>query len=205
MRRPLSVADAVDGKVIIIYRAVGVGTNWLAARREGEKVDIMGPLGRGFTLEAKRPLLVGGGIGVAPLLNVARGFCGRADSGVLLAGRNKGEITYWQPMFKDFCRFIYITTDDGSMGVHGNALAVLPRAVAEGGYDCVYACGPPPMLKAIAAFVIEKGISCQLSLESRMGCGLGACQACSCQGADGKRKRICLNGPVFAAGEVEGL
>ncbi|MDR2006564.1 MAG: dihydroorotate dehydrogenase electron transfer subunit, partial [Acidaminococcales bacterium] len=93
LRRPLSVADAVDGRVIIIYRALGVGTNWLSARREGERVDIMGPLGHGFTLQAKRPLLVGGGIGIAPLLGVARGFAGRSGSGILLAGRNKDEIT----------------------------------------------------------------------------------------------------------------
>ncbi|MDR3348075.1 MAG: dihydroorotate dehydrogenase electron transfer subunit [Acidaminococcales bacterium] len=205
LRRPLSVADAADGRITIIYRAAGVGTSWLAARREGEKVDIMGPLGHGFSLEAKRPLLVGGGIGIAPLISVARSFAGRFGSGIVLAGRNKDEITYWQAMFKDLCHCVYIATDDGSMGIRGNALAVLPQAAEEGGYDCIYACGPPPMLKAIAAFVRQKNIPCQLSLESRMGCGLGACQACSCQGADGKRKRICLNGPVFAAGEVEGL
>jgi dihydroorotate dehydrogenase electron transfer subunit len=205
LRRPLSIADAVDGRILIIYRAVGAGTNWLAARRAGETVDVMGPLGHGFTLDAGRPVLVGGGIGIAPLLNVARGFSGGAGSGILLAGRNKSEITYWRPMFEDFCHSVYVTTDDGSTGTRGNALALLPQTVEADRYDSIYACGPPPMLRAIAAFVKERGLPCQLSLESRMGCGLGACQACACSGTDGCRRRVCLNGPVFAAGEVDGL
>jgi dihydroorotate dehydrogenase electron transfer subunit len=204
LRRPLSIADAADGRITIIYRAVGAGTNWLAGRRESEEINIMGPLGSGFTLDAQRPLLVGGGIGIAPLLSVARAFSERGGSGILLAGRNRSEIAYWRPMFEDFCRSIYVTTVDGSAGTRGNALAILPQAAAEGGYDSIYTCGPPPMLRAIAAFVKERDIPCQLSLESHMACGLGACQACSCAGTDGKRKRICLNGPVFAAGEVQG-
>jgi dihydroorotate dehydrogenase electron transfer subunit len=205
LRRPLSIADFADDELTIVYRTVGLGTQWLSERRAGDPVDIVGPLGRGFTLEANRPLLVGGGVGLAPLLSVARFYAERGRADILLAGRSRGEVVFWEDLFRDWCSRIHITTDDGSLGVHGNALALLPGLADSGLYDFIYACGPSPMLTAIIDLVKGKNIACQVSLESRMGCGLGVCWACAVTGADHKRKKICLNGPVFWAGEVDGL
>ena len=201
LRRPLSVADVQEERLTVIYRAIGTGTGWLAERQRGETVDMVGPLGHGFSLSAQKPLLAGGGLGIAPLLYLARAFAAQGTvAALLLADRTAKEISYWQSMFDRLYQDIYITTDDGSAGVHGNALAVLPKAAEN--RDCIYACGPVPMLKAITKFVEQANIPCQVSLESHMACGLGACQACSCPTAAGVRRRICLNGPVFAAGEV---
>jgi dihydroorotate dehydrogenase electron transfer subunit len=206
LRRPISVADVEGERLTLIYRTVGEGSKWLASCAQGQMVDLLGPLGRGFAPEGQKPILAGGGIGLAPLLYLARAFAGKqTPAAILLAGRNKSEILFWQELFAGLCAKAYVTTDDGSMGVKGHALMLLPQAVREGGYDYAYACGPSPMLKAVAGFVKEERLPCQLSLESRMGCGLGLCLACACSGKEGKRQRICLNGPVFAAGEVEGL
>ncbi|MDR0968325.1 MAG: dihydroorotate dehydrogenase electron transfer subunit [Holosporaceae bacterium] len=200
LRRPISIADVSGDRLSIIYRVVGDGTRWLSERGEGELIDVMGPLGNGFELNAKKPLLVGGGIGIAPLLYLARAF-GDSSSDVLLATRSEEETTYWLEMFSSFCSNVHIATNDGSLGTRGNALDILPNIA--GSCDAIYSCGPAPMLRAVSDFALKANIPCQLSLESHMACGLGVCLSCSCASSDGKRKKICVDGPVFKAGEIE--
>ena len=204
LRRPISIADIKDNKLTLFYRLLGEGTNFLSHYKPGETVDILGPLGHGFKLEGKNPLLVGGGIGIAPLLYLARLFHPATPADILLAGRCAAEM-FWVDIFKPFCKNIYITTDDGSMGTKGNAMALLPELLHSGQFDHLYTCGPDPMLKGVAKETQLQKIPAQLSLERYMCCGLGACLACACEGTDGKRLKVCLNGPVFNAGEVLGL
>ncbi len=200
LRRPISIGDVEDGKLALFYRVIGHGTAWLASCRNGDTIDLVGPLGNGFKLDAKKPLLVGGGIGIAPLVLLARQFCPMPVD-ILLAGRCKEEM-FWLGQFAGSCQHTYITTDDGSMGTKGTALALLPELLASGNYDQVYSCGPGPMLRAVSKETLAKGVPCQLSLEKYMSCGLGACLSCACTATGGKRVKVCLNGPVFMAGEV---
>ncbi len=201
LRRPFGVAgaDAAAGTIAVYYRVLGQGTRALTALRAGDAADCLGPLGRGFDMRAKRPLLVGGGMGLAPLLFLAARFGGAAD--VLLGGRNRGEV-FWEALFAPFARASFVTTDDGSAGRRGFVTALLPELLAAGGYDCVYTCGPDVMMRGVAKLAAAHGVPCQVSLEKRMACGLGACLSCALDAADGARKKVCRDGPVFWARDV---
>lgn len=203
LRRPISIADIVGDNLVLIYRTVGEGTKWLADCDVGQLVNVMGPLGNGFKITGKKPLLVGGGIGIAPLVYLSKTLCGDTPVSVLLAGRTSKEM-FWTELFKENCQNTYITTDDGSMGTKGTVVNILPELLAKEGFDVIYSCGPEPMLQAVSKLALKQEIECQLSLEKYMACGIGACLSCSCSGKD-RRLRVCLNGPVFNAGEVEGL
>lgn len=202
LRRPISVADvdAAAQTITFIYRVIGEGTKVLTALAIGQMLDIVGPLGNGFSLNAKKALLVGGGVGIAPLIYLSRALCGGSNQ-VLLAGRNSREL-FWQSEFQNSCEKIHITTDDGSLGVKGNALALLPDLLASGEYDYVYSCGPAPMMQGVAKLAEQYGIPCEVSLEKYMACGLGACLSCSCATKSGKRVKVCTEGPVFPSTEV---
>ena len=204
LRRPFSIAD-VDrekGTVSFIYRIVGRGTAYLAERKENSLVDCMGPLGNGFALPAAgTPLLVGGGMGLAPLIYLAKRLCPKPVE-LLMGGRTKEEL-FWQDMFGSLCRNLHITTDDGSAGIHGNVADLLPGLLADRHFDIIYACGPQGMLARVQEIALHAKIPCQVSLEKYMACGVGACLSCTCAGSDGKRRKICTDGPVFWAGEVE--
>lgn len=204
LRRPFSIAD-IDrekGTVSFIYRIVGRGTAYLAELKEDSLVDCMGPLGNGFDLPATRtPLLVGGGMGLAPLIYLAKRLCPKPVE-LLMGGRTKEEL-FWQDMFGSLCRNLHITTDDGSAGIHGNVADLLPGLLADRHFDIIYACGPHGMLARVQEIALHAKIPCQVSLEKYMACGVGACLSCTCAGSDGKRRKICTDGPVFWAGEVE--
>lgn len=202
LRRPLSIAnvDAAAGTVTVIYRIVGPGTALLGALPVGSTVDCMGPLGTGFDLQCCRPLLVGGGMGLAPLVYLAQQLCPRPVE-VLMGGRTKQEL-FWQDIFKQTCDKTHITTDDGSLGQRGMAVDLLPELLKSQRFDMIYTCGPRPMMEKVAQQAKLQGIPCQVSLEEHMACGVGACLSCTCAGSDGKRKKICTDGPVFWAGEV---
>lgn len=205
LRRPISIADVEDDKLTIIYRIVGEGTQLMSECKTGESVNILGPLGKGFDLTAQKPLLTGGGIGIAPMIFLARALQAKRPS-LLLAARSKEDVVFWKELFQAYCPQIDVTTDDGSLGTKGNIMALLPQLCENEAYDKIYTCGPTPMLKAIASYSQEINVPCQLSLESHMACGIGVCLACSCNSADkSQRLKICQNGPVFEAGEVEGL
>ncbi|WP_337465399.1 dihydroorotate dehydrogenase electron transfer subunit, partial [Acidaminococcus timonensis] len=180
LRRPFGVAgvDVAKGNFSLIYRVVGETTELMETLEPGAEISVVGPLGHGFDLSARHGLLVGGGVGLAPLH-----FLAQADPGhkmeVIVGGRTKAEV-FWSELFRDKTARQYETTDDGSYGVKGTVNAVLPDLLKTGQYDCVYVCGPSPMMKAVVKVVKTYGVPCQVSLEKYMGCGLGACLSCSC-------------------------
>ncbi len=203
--RPISICE-VDKEfrsIRVVYRVVGEGTKEFSKLKAGARVDIMGPLGNGYTLKSEgRALLIAGGIGIPPMLELAKSLpcektivVGYRDAEVFLADdlENYGQV--------------YIATEDGSVGTKGTVLDAI-RKFDLGG-DVIYSCGPTPMLKAVKAFASEKNIECQISLEEKMACGIGACLACVCKSKDVDHhthvhnKRICKDGPVFNAQEVE--
>lgn len=201
LRRPFSIGSVnlSDNSLSIYYRIVGRGTDMMAALKENDVVDCLGPLGRGFELTGKRPLLIGGGMGIAPLLFLAERLCPR-PSQVLIGGRTETEL-FWHSLFKESCERIVLTTDDGTVGLRGTTIDALPDLLTEK-IDMVYACGPKIMLQGVVEKAQKAGIPCQVSLEEHMACGLGACLSCTCQATDGTRKKICADGPVFWAEEV---
>ena len=203
LRRPLGIAcvDKKYGAVSLIYRIVGDATKILADACSGDRLSLVGPLGHGFDLSAKHPLLVGGGTGLAPLWYLAQSMVDEGIRPDVLMGGRTAEDLFWRDMYIDLVERMGFTTDDGSLGTPGTVMAELPLMLRRLHYDCVYVCGPVPMMKAVSAAVLEKGIKCQVSLEKYMGCGLGACLSCSCQGV-GRRLKVCQDGPVFWAEEV---
>ena len=202
--RPISLCgiDRERGILRIVYRVAGAGTAEFSAYRAGDSVEIMGPLGNGFTLKDKKAILIGGGIGVPPMLELMKELsCERT---AVLGYRDQ------QLFLKDefeACGPVCVATEDGSAGTKGNVLDAIREQGVQG--EIIYACGPTPMLRAVKAYAMEKGIECYISLEECMACGIGACLACVCQSKDVDshshvhNKRICKDGPVFAAEEVE--
>ncbi|MBX5466349.1 MAG: dihydroorotate dehydrogenase electron transfer subunit [Firmicutes bacterium] len=210
LRRPLSFSrlDPASGLAAVLFRVVGRGTAWLAARREGEPLDLLGPLGRGFPPpEPDRPwCLVGGGVGIPPLFAAwARWKASLRAPITVIAGARTREAVVMVEDFRAGGAEPWVTTDDGSLGEAGTVLGPLRRWLASHPQGQVYACGPTPMLAAVAAAVQGHG-PCYLGLEQRMGCGVGACLACVVPAADRATwppwRRVCCDGPVFLAEEV---
>lgn len=201
LRRPISISDVdvAHDTITLIYRIVGKGTELLADYMPGEELDCMGPLGHGFTIQGERPLLVGGGMGLAPLIYLARSLCPRPTQ-VLMGGRTETEL-FWTELFQEVCDQLHITTDDGSMGVQGTVIDLLHKLSKEE-YDMIYTCGPRPMMEAVATWAKQQHIPCQVSLEEHMACGMGVCLVCTCATNDGKRRKVCTEGPAFWAEEV---
>lgn len=206
LRRPISICriDKAEGTLRIVFEKRGEGTAWLSKCKEGDELDILGPLGNGFPLcdTKKNVLVVGGGIGVPPLLGIADFAADGCDA--VLGFRDKDHLCLIDD-FKSVAGNVFVMTDDGSFGEKGFVTERVRALVNEKSYDAVYACGPSPMLKAVSALAAEKGIDCYISLEERMGCGIGACLVCACKikTADGeKHLHVCKDGPVFKASEV---
>jgi dihydroorotate dehydrogenase electron transfer subunit len=206
LRRPISVCscmeDEPDDLLSIVFEVRGEGTRWLAGRELGDSLDVLGLAGNGFDLKPEgRYLLVGGGIGIPPMLGCAQYTGGRATA--ILGGRSRDKIIL-EEFFREDCAKVLCATDDGSLGYHGFVDALVRRELSEDrGYDGVLACGPKPMLRNVARVAEEFGIPCQVSMEERMGCGVGACLVCACDMADGSRKHVCKDGPVFDSREVD--
>ena len=208
LRRPISVCacqagegDAPD-RLTVVFEVRGEGTAWLAGRREGQSLDVMGLLGNGFTLrEGKKAFLIGGGIGVPPMLGCAQYAPGRCTA---ILGFRSGDRVMLEEQFRSVCSQVQVATDDGSYGFHGYVDALVRRELeGDRGYDAVLACGPRPMLRNVARAAEDFGVRCLVSMEERMGCGVGACLVCACDMADGSRKHVCKDGPVFEAREVD--
>lgn len=200
LRRPISICEIKDDELRFIFRVKGVGTKALAEKNTGDMLDVLGPLGNGFDIENVngKSVLIGGGIGIFPLLQVAK----KLDNATVLLGfRTDAEI-----MLKDeFLKYtdnVLIATDDGSFGFKGTTADLLLKVISDGKPDRIYTCGPMPMMKAISDIAVKNGIKTQVSLEERMGCGIGACMTCTCNVA-GEKKRVCKDGPVFDASEVD--
>lgn len=197
LRRPLGIAGTKNDVITIFFRAVGHGTDILSKKRVGDCLNILGALGNGFTPCDGKLLLVGGGMGLAPLLCAAEKF----DSDVLIGGRNSNEVNFWIDEFRPLVKNIFITTDDGSIGKKGFVTDLLPDIPRD--YSAIYTCGPEIMMRGVAKFATDNNLPCEVSFERRMACGLGACLSCSIDTADGRRK-VCKDGPVFDAKKVFG-
>ena len=207
--RPISICeiDKEAGQLRVVYRVTGenTGTKQFSQMKAGDIVPVIGPLGNGFPLEkaeGKKAFLMGGGIGVPPILELAKQLnCEKQ----IVVGYRDAE-TFLREQF-EANGTVYISTEDGSVGTKGNVM----NAIAENGLtaDIIYACGPTPMLRAIKSYAEENGIECYISLEERMACGIGACLACVCKSKEKDHhthvhnKRICKEGPVFLSTEVE--
>jgi len=203
LRRPISICGIEGEDMRIVVDDRGAGTAWLCARSKGETLDVLGPLGRGFTIiPGERVLLAGGGIGAPPLLYAASA-CECPDA--VLGFRNAHAVML-EDDFGKFCGRVGVCTDDGSYGAHCLADSLVSAALERGSYARILACGPHPMLESIAPIARKAGIPCEVSLEQRMGCGVGACLVCACKatGADGQGKmsHVCADGPVYNAEEV---
>lgn len=198
LRRPISICDVDQQKKTLrfVFEIRGEGTEQLSQYKVGESFDLLAPLGNGFQLEdtSRKALFVGGGIGVPPLLNPAKQF--GANATVVLGFRNASAMILKEDFEQAGCRVI-IATDDGSYGYHGLVTQCLDDIEA----DVIFACGPTPMLKAVAAVAQERQVPCQVSLEERMACGIGACLGCACKTKreDGSEtySHVCKDGPVF--------
>ena len=201
LRRPISVCD-VDGDALrVVFEVRGAGTEWLSRRREGEQLDLLGPLGHGFDLTGEKLLLVGGGIGAPPMLYAARAAKGTVH--VFLGFRDAAH-TMLLSDFENAAQAVTVSTDDGSVGARGFVTAQVSSALCRGeGYSAVLACGPKPLLRAVAEAAARHGVPCQVSMEERMGCGVGACLVCACKTTDGQYRHVCKHGPVFDAAEVD--
>lgn len=229
--RPISVceADGESGVLRLVFRIAGEGTREFSKFQEGDRVDITGPLGNGFPLEAakgKKVFLIGGGIGIPPMLELAKRLTETGEnreerceknckerSGESREGNFKASckaiLGYRDEIFlrEDFPCETVIATEDGSAGTKGNVLDAIREHHLEA--DVIFACGPTPMLRALKQYAQEHGIECWLSMEEKMACGIGACLSCVCRstGIDEhsqvKNKRVCTEGPVFRSTEIE--
>ena len=206
LRRPFSIHQrCADGSLRLLFKVVGKGTDILASVQVGDLLDVIGPLGRGFTLHSQGPVcLIGGGMGIAPLGFLARELqknereCG--SDHVLLGARNREEVRLFANEFSALGYSVQVATDDGSMGHHGFVPELLAEVLLEVGQ--VYTCGPYPMMRTVALQCREADVACQVSLEARMACGLGACLGCTLPGVKQQYVHVCRQGPVFPAGEV---
>jgi dihydroorotate dehydrogenase electron transfer subunit len=202
LRRPFSVADAdpEQGTITLIYRLVGQGTAEMAAMHADEHINVEGPLGTGFSIrQGDKALLVGGGVGIAPLIFLAR----KLDRPVLLIGGKTAEETFWSEFLEPYAEKIYITTDDGSVGRKGFTVQALPDILAENEITGISTCGPMIMMQGVAEIAAKEGIPCEVSMEKRMACSIGVCLGCTFAGkSSGKRYKVCADGPVFPAEEV---
>lgn len=202
--RPISICeiDKEDKSLHLVYRVAGKGTEEFSQMQTGMHLDVLGPLGNGFPLKKKKAFLIGGGIGIPPILELAKQL--DCEKQIVLGYRNSDMF-----LLDDFKKQgkVYVATEDGSYGVQGNVL----DAIRENGLDAeiIYACGPTPMLRALKAYAAENKIECWISMEEKMACGIGACLACVCKSKEVDahtnvhNKRVCKEGPVFAAEEVE--
>ena len=196
LRRPISVCDVKDGRLTIIYKTVGKGTDKMSELSSGKTLDILTGLGNGYDLapSGERPLLVGGGVGVPPLYYLAEKLIEKGVKPVVVIGFNTKEEVFLREEFASLGLDVYVATADGSEGVKGFVTDVIKNL----DYTHFYACGPMPMFKAMEKTVKTDG---QYSFEARMGCGFGACMGCSIMTKNGS-KRVCKEGPVFMREEV---
>lgn len=207
LRRPISICEVnrADGTLRIVFEIRGAGTEKLAELNKGDFIDMIAPLGNGFTVkelpEGKRVIVVGGGIGVPPMLQTAKSY---KKATAILGFRSFDRVILKRDFEVNGIETI-ICTDDGSVGYHGVVSDPLSSELEKGDVGAVFACGPKPMLASVMQLAKEHGVFCEISLEERMACGVGACVGCVCRitrGGEEKLLRVCKDGPVFNAEEV---
>ena len=198
LRRPISIADYDERTITIIYKVVGRGTEQMKGMQAGEVLDILTGLGNGFSTDndAKRPLLVGGGVGVPPMYNLCKRLLGEGKRPIVILGFNTAAEIFYADEFRALGVDVYVSTADGSEGTKGFVTDVIREKALD--FDYLYTCGPLPMLKALYDATESPA---EFSFEERMGCGFGACMGCSCKTKYGN-KRICKDGPVLKREEI---
>ena len=197
LRRPISVCDYEDGKLTLVYKAVGKGTEAMAKMGAGTPLNVLAYLGNGYDLtkSGEAPMLIGGGVGVPPLYMCAKKLIAEGKKVTVILGFNTAEEVFYKEEFEALGARVLVATADGSVGVKG----FVTNAMAEvEGYSYFYTCGPEPMLKAVYNATSTSG---EFSFEERMGCGFGACVGCTCKTKYGN-KRICKDGPVLVKEEI---
>lgn len=200
--RPISICgiDAEAGTLRVVYRIAGEGTRLFSQMKAGDSLEVMGPLGNGFTMKDKKAIIVGGGIGIPPMLELTKQL--DCEKTVVLGYRDE---LFLKEEF-EACANVAVATEDGSTGTKGTVIDAIEAAQVSG--EIIYACGPMPMLKALAEYADAHGMEAQISLEERMACGIGACLGCICKTKEKdhhtnvNNTRICKDGPVFDAKEV---
>lgn len=201
--RPISICeiDKENGRLRIVFRVVGTGTDEFSKLKEGDTVEILGPLGNGFTMEKDDAILIGGGIGIPPMLELAKQLdCKKT---IVLGYRDS---LFLKEEFEKYGD-VYVSTEDGSAGTKGNVIDAIKENNIKG--KVIYACGPKPMLRGVKEYALANNCVAQISMEERMACGIGACLACVCGSSEKdshsnvNNKRVCKDGPVFYAQEVE--
>lgn len=199
LRRPISVCDTEDGRITLIYKAVGEGTELMTKLAPGTRLNILTGLGNGFdlSLSGDHPVLIGGGAGIPPMYSLCKALISvlRPENIKVVLGFNTEEEIFYLREFQDLGVDVRVATADGSYGTKGFVTDVLKDL----DYTFFYTCGPMPMFRAIEAIAKTSG---QYSFEERMGCGFGACMGCSMMMADGSYKRVCKEGPVFRREEI---
>ena len=203
LRRPIAVCKVDGNQVTFCYQIKGEGTQKLKTVGAGTRLNVLMPLGNGFYIEEneQKVALVGGGVGVFPLISVLRQYQGNKEISAYIGYRNQGAVCGVDE-FTKADKFVAVT-DDGSYGEKMNAVQAFEKDLQAGNRpDVVLACGPTPMLRALQALVKRENLPCYVSLEERMGCGIGACVVCVCDKTNGAKARVCKDGPVFNANEV---
>lgn len=194
LRRPISVCDCDDSTITVIYKVVGAGTEEMSQMQAGESLDVLTGLGNGYDItKSKKPMLIGGGVGVPPMYMLAKKLIEDGQQVTVILGFNTKDEIFFEQEFKDLGADVYVATADGSYGIKG---FVTDAFIDD--YDYFYTCGPLPMFKAVYEKTTTSG---QFSFEERMGCGFGACMGCSCKTKYGN-KRICKDGPVLVKEEI---
>ncbi|MBS1305501.1 MAG: dihydroorotate dehydrogenase electron transfer subunit [Christensenellaceae bacterium] len=203
LKRPLAVCKADGEKVTVCYQIRGEGTKLLSERKAGETLDALLPLGNGFYLKEneKKIALVGGGVGIFPMISVIGEYAAEKEISAYIGFRNKGAVCGLEELKR--AKKLTAVTDDGSFGEKMNAVQAFAADLEAGERpDVVLSCGPLPMLRALKTVLEGRDIPCYVSLEERMGCGIGACLVCVCEKTNGEHARVCKDGPVFGIGEV---
>ena len=203
LRRPIAVCKTDGKEVTFCYQIKGEGTQKLKTMGAGTQLNVLMPLGNGFFVEEteKKVALVGGGVGTFPLISVLREYGDKKEISAYIGYRNKDAVCGVKE-FEKASKFVAVT-DDGSYGEKMNAVQAFEADLKAGNRpDVVLACGPTPMLRALKALVEKENLNCYVSLEERMGCGIGACVVCVCEKTNGARARVCKDGPVFNANDV---
>lgn len=199
--RPISICEIENGKLRIVYRVVGEGTKEFSTYKEGDSIDILGPLGNGFPLEKETAILIGGGIGIPPMLQLAKAL--NCEKTIVVGYRDELFLNDELSQYGN----VVIATENGCCGTKGNVIDAIKDNNVKG--QVIYACGPIPMLRGVKAYAKENGITAYISMEERMACGVGACLGCVCKSTSTddhskvNNKRVCADGPVFNAEEVD--
>jgi dihydroorotate dehydrogenase electron transfer subunit len=207
LRRPISIAEVVpeQKRLTIVFRVVGEGTKWLSQQTEGMSIDLLGPLGNGFAVtKSRRSLIVGGGIGIPPLYELAKRLAKHGEMPDIYLGFRTSNEVFWYERFAKLGN-TKVYTEDGLLGSKGFVTEGIAFRLTENAHfwENVYACGPRGMLQAVQMLFAKIPIGGGVSLEERMACGVGACYGCTCETSAEVSKRICVDGPVFAWKEVK--